>query len=132
MTLLRVLLIEDSPVIRQNLTEFLEELAPIRVVHWVDAEDEAIRWLSDSGNECELAIIDIFLRRGTGLGVLSAATAMRPHLCLLVLSNSTTSDMRRKCLELGAHAVFDKSNEVEELLAYCGRLANGETGPVPL
>ena len=34
--------------------------------------------------------------------------------------------MRRKCLELGADKVFDKSNEIDALIQYCGRLAAGE------
>jgi hypothetical protein len=36
--------------------------------------------------------------------------------------------MRRKCLELGASRVFDKSNEIDSLILYCARLAEGETG----
>jgi hypothetical protein len=35
--------------------------------------------------------------------------------------------MRRKCLELGADKVFDKSNEIDALITYCQRLASGET-----
>ena len=37
-------------------------------------------------------------------------------------------DMRRKCLELGADRVFDKSNEIDALILYCCRLADGSTG----
>jgi hypothetical protein len=40
--------------------------------------------------------------------------------------------MRRKCLELGADQVFDKSNEIDALIQYCGRLAarqDGHSGP---
>ena len=33
--------------------------------------------------------------------------------------------MRRKCAELGADKVFDKSNEIDALISYCIRLANG-------
>lgn len=130
--LLKALLVEDSPVIRQNLTEFLEELASIRVVHVAEDELTAIEWLCDEANECDVVIVDIFLRRGTGLGVLEAAVSLDRRLCLLVLSNSATPDIRRKCLQLGAHAIFDKSTEIDELLSYCARLANGETGPARL
>jgi hypothetical protein len=35
--------------------------------------------------------------------------------------------MRRKCLELGADRVFDKSNEIDALILYCCRLADGGT-----
>jgi hypothetical protein len=42
---------------------------------------------------------------------------------MVVLSNYATLDMRSKCLELGADRVFDKSNEIDALISYCGRLA---------
>ena len=45
-----------------------------------------------------------------------------------MLSNYATPDMRRKCLELGADRVFDKSNEIDALILYCCRLADGSTG----
>ena len=47
---------------------------------------------------------------------------------MVVLSNYATPDMRRKCLELGADQVFDKSNEIDALIQYCGRLAAGDAG----
>ena len=42
---------------------------------------------------------------------------------MVVLSNYATPDMRRKCLELGATQVFDKSRDIDELIAYCSELA---------
>jgi DNA-binding NarL/FixJ family response regulator len=45
-----------------------------------------------------------------------------------MLSNYATPDIRRKCLELGADRVFDKSNDIDALIAYCARLAAGEAG----
>jgi DNA-binding NarL/FixJ family response regulator len=69
------------------------------------------------------------LKRGSGLGVLRAASEMAKPVGLVVLSNYATPDMRRKCLELGASRVFDKSNEIDALIQYCARLADGETGP---
>jgi len=39
-----------------------------------------------------------------------------------VLSNYATADIRRKCLELGADRVFDKSNEIDALIEYCAQL----------
>jgi len=41
----------------------------------------------------------------------------------VVLSNHATPEMRDRCMELGADCVFDKSNEIDELLMYCNRLA---------
>ena len=126
---LKVFLVEDSPVIRENLVAALEELAPVRVVGTAEDEPAAVSWLTAGVNACDLVIIDIFLKRGSGLGVLRAAAELRRHLSLIVLSNYATPDMRIKCLELGASRVFDKSNEIDALIMYCARLAEGETGP---
>ena len=128
MPALKAFIVEDSPMIRENLTAALEELAPVRVVGTADDEPAAVNWLTTSGNDCDLVIIDIFLKRGSGLGVLRVANDLRRPMSLVVLSNYATLDMRRKCLELGAHRVFDKSNEIDDLILYCERLADGDTG----
>lgn len=125
---LRTYLVEDSAVIRENLVATLEELVPMEVVGFAEDEATAVQWLSDDANDCQLGIIDIFLKRGSGLGVLQALRNARGTLKLVVLSNYATPDMRRKCLELGADKVFDKSNDIDALVRYCERLAAGGTG----
>ena len=59
--------------------------------------------------------------------MLRAARQLSPRHQLVVLSNYATPDMRRKCLELGADRVFDKSNEIDALILYCASLAGGPT-----
>ena len=126
MTSLKAFIVEDSPVIRENLVAALEEMAPIEVVGTAEDEVSAVRWLGE--NTCDLAVVDIFLKSGSGLGVLKAAADLARSAKLVVLSNYATPDMRRKCLELGADRVFDKSNEIDALILYCCRLADGSTG----
>jgi DNA-binding NarL/FixJ family response regulator len=128
MPALKAFIVEDSPVIRENLIAALEELAPVQVVGTAEDEPTAVKWLGGQEHSCDLLIIDIFLKRGSGLGVLRAASDLHRPMSVVVLSNYATPDMRRKCLDLGAHRVFDKSNEIEALILYCARLAEGETG----
>jgi DNA-binding NarL/FixJ family response regulator len=132
MTVLKAFIVEDSPVIRENLIAALEELAPVQVVGTAEDEPAAVSWLTDAAHACDLVIIDIFLKRGSGMGVLRAASELRRPTSLVVLSNYATPDVRRKCMELGASRVFDKSNEIDALILYCARLADGETGAMPL
>lgn len=115
-------LVEDSPVIRQNLIATLEEMLAVHVIGTAADEPSARQWMLSADQPCDLMIIDIFLRSGTGLAVLAEARLRIPHAKFVVLSNYATSDMRRRCLELGADRVFDKSSELEELLAYCEEL----------
>lgn len=129
MSPLKTYIVEDSPVIRENLIATLEEMAPVSVIGSAADEAGAREWLSANDEHCDLVIIDIFLRKGSGLGVLQALGA-RPHRCKrVVLSNFATPDIRRRCLELGADGVFDKSGEIDALIGFCQRLA--ETGQPP-
>lgn len=122
---LRCFIVEDSAIIRNNLIATLEELLAVRVVGSAEDEPGALEWLRDPGAACELVIIDIFLKSGSGLVVLREARRLRPQARLAVLTNFATADMRRHCEQLGADRVFDKSAELEELLAYCAELAAG-------
>jgi DNA-binding NarL/FixJ family response regulator len=129
MSVLKAYIVEDSPVILHSLVAMLEEMVPVRVVGTADNEAAAVAWLSDPDNQYDLVIIDIFLKRGSGLGVLKALGGKTEGRSLIVLSNYATADMRRACLQLGADQVFDKSNEIDALVQYCDRLAAGEIGP---
>jgi len=122
---LRAFLIEDSPLLRSQVTELLEELAPITVVGVAEDESGALDWLAQDANQCEVAVVDIFLKRGNGLMVLQQAVTLRPNVHFLVLSNAATADVRRWCDQLGARAVFDKSTEIDDLVRYCSDLAAG-------
>ena len=128
MSQLKAFIVEDSPVIRENLVAALEEMAPIDVVGTAEDEAGAVSWLATSQNRCDLVVVDIFLKSGSGLGVLKSVANAGLPTKLVVLSNYATPDMRRKCLELGADRVFDKSNEIDALILYCCRLADGSTG----
>ena len=119
---LNTFIVEDSPIILTNLVATLEELAPVKVVGSAPDEAGALRWLNEAANQCDLVIIDVFLKSGSGLGVLKSSTRAGLAAKRVVLTNYATTDMRRKCAELGADRVFDKSSELEELIAYCARL----------
>ena len=63
----------------------------------------------------------LFLRTGSGMNVLEACRKRRPGQRIVVLSNHATRDVRWRCAQLGADAVFDKSTELEALVDYCVR-----------
>jgi two-component system, OmpR family, response regulator len=115
----RAYIVEDSPTIRQNLIETLQELAQVEPVGTAETEHEGRRWLAKNGAGWDVAIVDLFLREGSGLNVLEAAQRRRPGQCVIVLSNHATSDVRWRCQQLGADAVFDKSTEIDALVDYC-------------
>jgi DNA-binding NarL/FixJ family response regulator len=123
---LKAFLVEDSPIISANLIATLEELLPLKVLGVAQDEGSAVEWLIHNDPPVDLVIVDLFLKSGSGLGVLQVANALPQHGHLVVLSNYVTPDIRRKCLQIGAHRVFDKSHEIDDLIQYCAGLAAGD------
>jgi len=115
----RAYIVEDSPTIRENLIETLHELAMVEPVGCAETESEGTQWLAQNDDYWDLAIIDLFLKEGNGLNILKACRSRRPSQRMVVLSNHATKDVRSRCSQLGADAVFDKSTEIDALIDYC-------------
>lgn len=124
MSPLRTYIVEDNKVIYENLVSTLEELANVEVVGHASDEETAVHWLQQ-GDRFDLMIIDIFLVTGSGLGVLKAAQESNVPARRVVLTNYATPDIRKRCALLGADRVFDKSCELDDLIAYCERISDG-------
>lgn len=122
---LRTYIVEDNATIRENLIATLEELAGIAAVGTAETENDAKTWLLQHAHDWDLAIVDLFLKQGSGLGVLSAVRERRPGQKIVVLSNYATADIRKRCEQLGVDAVFDKSNEIDALIDFCVEQAGG-------
>jgi len=124
-------LVEDNARLRENLIGALEELAPVHVVGTAADESVAAQWLRAEGDPVDLVIVDIFLRSGSGLGVVATARRRRPGATIVVLSNYATDEMRVRSLALGADRVFDKSCDIDALVAFCESLAARGTSGAP-
>lgn len=122
MPTLKALIVEDNPIILGNLVTTLEELTEVKVVATVDNEADAVRELTQRGQELDLVIIDVFLTAGSGLGVLKTAQGLPLTARRVVLTNYATDDIRRRCASLGSDRVFDKSKELDNFLEYCESL----------
>lgn len=116
---LKTYFVEDNPTIRENLIATLEELACVSSVGTSETENDAKSWLTQNADDWDLAIVDLFLKQGSGLGVLTACKARNSNQKVVVLSNYATADIRQRCAQLGVDAVFDKSNEIDALVDYC-------------
>ena len=110
LTPLRVLLIEDSPLIRERLFESLVDPGRIEIVGEADTEQAAVALLSSA--PWDVLVLDLQLKHGTGLGVLRSLISQRaPEAKVIVLTNYAFPQYRAKSLALGADFFFDKSRE---------------------
>ena len=118
---LTIFLVEDNATIRDNLIATLQEMAGAQVLKVAAGEREARTWLAEN-NGWALAIVDLFIENGSGLGVLKALQKRSQHQRAVILSNYATPEIRAQCLRLGADRVFDKSTELETLIDYLAAL----------
>lgn len=116
---LRTYIVEDNAIIRDNLVGTLEELTCVQPVGIAETEIDGRDWLVRNADQWDLAIVDLFLKQGSGLGVIEACQRRRSDQKVVVLSNYATADIRKRCEQLGVDAVFDKSNEIDALVDYC-------------
>jgi two-component system, OmpR family, response regulator len=124
-------LAEDNETIAKNLIETLQEICEVNVVAVGATQSEASQWLALHDHEWDLAIIDLFLKEGSGLGVLASCRHRDDWQKVVVLTNYATPEIRKRAAELGANAVFDKSSELEQLFAYCSEQTTQASPPDP-
>ena len=115
----RAYFVEDNPTIRENLIATLEELGGVAPIGYAETEQQGSEWLTNHSANWDLAIVDLFLKQGSGLGVLKACRERNPEQKVVVLTNYATPDIRVRCHQLGVDAVFDKSNDIEALIYFC-------------
>ena len=117
---LSTFLVEDNVLIQTHLMAALEELADARIVGMAASEVRAVEWLERHPGDWKLAVVDLFLDQGTGLGVVDFCRGRAADQRVVVLTNYATPDIRRRALTAGADAVFDKSTEIDQFLEFCG------------
>ena len=91
------------------------------------AEAEAVLWLEDHPAGWDLALVDLVLEQGSGLGVVRRARRhAAPGAKVVVFSGYLTPAVRAHCLQLGADAAFDKA-QTSDFIDWLARFA-GDAG----
>ena len=113
---LRVLLVEDSPLVSQRISDLIEELPSVRLVGTVRDEQAAMELIEDE--PVDALILDLRLREGTGFGVLKrlgGTLAEGPPL-KIIFTNYDLPEYRRKAASLGVAHFLDKSRDFDVLI----------------
>jgi DNA-binding NarL/FixJ family response regulator len=117
---LRVVIVEDSTIIRARLQETLSEIPNLEIVGNAETEADALALLRGDG--WDAAVLDLQLKQGTGLAVLKSLLPGKRRMGtrIIVFTNYAFPQYRERSLVLGADYFFDKSREfhrVKEVLA---------------
>ena len=127
----RVFLVEDMLQVQSVLADLLASLGDFRLVRTIGTEAEARLWLLEHPASWDLAIVDLVLDQGSGMGVIPKAreAAERHGGRVIVFSDYASEGIRDHCVKLGADAVFLKS-QTREFMDYCSELGGLEAASV--
>lgn len=118
----RVLLVDDHAIFRQALAFVLDREPGFTVVGQAGSLAEARPLLAD----VDLALIDLRLPDGDGVGLISELQAVNPKATALALTGVEDRMEHARAVEAGAAGVLHKWSPIEEIVPALQRAAAGE------
>ena len=103
---LRVLLVEDSKVLTERLTQ-------VELIGTADTEATAVA--SAKRDSVDVIILDLHLKQGTGFGVMRALATAQLKPRIIVLTNYDLPEYKNAALALGATHFLDKARDYGRL-----------------
>ena len=111
---MKVLMADDSALLRKNLKKLLSSVAHISSIVESDTVESTLRTVKTA--DPDVIILDISLPDGSGFDVLEVLQQKEHRPLIIVLTNFATETNRKKSLAMGAVYFFDKSNEFEKAI----------------
>jgi DNA-binding NtrC family response regulator len=111
---LRILIVDDEPLIRWSLGETLEESGHA-VVEAGDGES-ALRAMS-AGGPFDVVLLDYRLPDSNDLNLLASIRRLAPATAVIMMTAFGTPEVMTGALTLGAYRVISKPFEVHEVAA---------------
>lgn len=122
---LRVLLVDDDPLVRTGLSMILESAGDIAVVGQVDDGDQAVS--SVSQHAPDVVVMDIRMARMDGLAATAAVRAMPHAPKVLVLTSFNLDEYVFDALAVGANGFLLKESPPQDIINGVRVVAGGES-----
>ena len=117
---MKILIIDDSQVVVDRLTEMISELDDFNIVDSAACKMKGIEKFHEL--KPDVVILDLQLERSNGIDVLLKIKKESPSTIVIVLTNYPETYNRTACLKAGANYFLDKSIEFEKVVDICGKL----------
>ena len=121
---IRVLLVDDHPVVREGYRRLLDNEPDISVVGEGGNSDDACRLFDELSPH--VVILDLNMPGIGGIATLSRLLVKNPAACVLVFSMHDSTTMISRALEAGAAGYLTKSSAAEQMLDAVRAVAAGK------
>lgn len=112
---MKLVLIEDSEVVRKQMVRLLADVSGISLIGQADNEEDALTLIRSSSPD--VVLVDIGLAEGSGMKVLERARQIGYAGKLFVLSSRDPDFYDMLCARHGGDAFYDKAHGLDRLLA---------------
>lgn len=119
---LTVLIIDDSEIIRERVSEMVSEVDGIEEVLNTGSAIEGLELAQLV--KPDLVILDIKMPDVSGLDILADIKKIETPPVVIILTNYPYSTYRRRCMEMNADYFFDKSSEFSRVIDVAVDLVN--------
>jgi DNA-binding NarL/FixJ family response regulator len=128
---MKLLIVDDHPVLRDGLAALLRNLGTETVVLQAGDAEGALR-LVDENTDLDVVILDLLMPGMGGLPALTEFGRIRPDLPVIVLSSSEDPQDARKALAQGALGYVPKSASQNTLVSAIKLVLEGDVYVPPL
>jgi DNA-binding NarL/FixJ family response regulator len=121
--MVRVLIVDDHPLVRRGIVEVLAEAFPGGRIAEASDGAEALQAVYDE--VWDLVVLDLSLPGRTGLDVLKEIRGARPRLPILILSTYPEQQFATRALRAGASGYLNKGSPPDVLLSAVRKVLAG-------
>ncbi|HRR21844.1 MAG TPA: response regulator transcription factor [Desulfomonilia bacterium] len=121
--MIRVLVVDDHPIVREGLKQILSNTEDILVVDEADSGQAVLS--SAARSNFDVVLLDISMPGRDGLEVLRELKQQKPKLPVLILSMYPEEHYAVRVLRAGASGYLTKSSAPDELISAIRKVASG-------
>jgi DNA-binding NarL/FixJ family response regulator len=111
--MLRVLIVDDSALLRKRLAARIAEEPGVEIVGEAADVPQAVSKAAELAPD--VVVLDIRMPGGSGIDVLSEVKKFTPPPIVIILTSFPYAELRSRCTDLGADFIFDKTSEFEKV-----------------
>lgn len=111
---MRVLIADDSKIVRERLVSLLSSIKDLQVVGQAENTIEAKILIKELNPD--VVLLDLRMPGGIGIDILSNIKEYNPKIKIIILTNYHFPQYKEKCLSSGADYFLSKSEEYDKIL----------------